>query len=93
MKAPLLHLPGWLLIALLLGTGCLVGAAPAKAQQDAVSGLPAVLFAQDPPADRPAATPRPRTTQEKIIGAAAPIAMVLVAGAGLYIYLLIRKGL
>lgn len=38
--------------------------------------------------------PRPvRTRQDKIISTIAPIAMVLVLVAGLYIYWLIRKGL
>lgn len=37
--------------------------------------------------------PRPRTRQDRIISTLAPIAMVLVLVAGLYIYWLIRKGL
>lgn len=36
---------------------------------------------------------RERTRQERFISAAAPIAMILVLAAGLYVYWLIRKGL
>jgi hypothetical protein len=48
-----------------------------------------------PPYEYPESQPirQPRTRQDRIVSTIAPIAMVIVLVAGLYVYWLIRKGI
>jgi hypothetical protein len=86
------------LSAVLIVLGILVPAAPALAtasDSPTPSATASPLHTTLPPFESPGETPlRPvRTRQDRIISTIAPIAMVVVLIAGLYIYWLIRKGL
>jgi hypothetical protein len=73
------------------GTSALATAAESPAPSPTASPLHTTL----PPYESPGEPlPRPvRTRQDRLISTIAPIAMVVVLFAGLYIYWLIRKGL
>lgn len=67
----------------------------AAAESPASSPTASPLHTVLPPYESPGEPlPRPvRTRQDRLIGTLAPIAMVVVLFAGLYIYWLIRRGL
>jgi hypothetical protein len=86
------------LSAVLVVLGVVAPATPAlatAAESPTPSPTASPLHTTLPPFESPGKTPlRPvRTRQDRIISTIAPIAMVLVLIAGLYIYWLIRKGL
>ena len=86
------------LSAALVVLGVMAPAAPATAtavESATPSPTATPLHTTLPPFESPGEAPlRPvRTRQDRIISTIAPIAMVVVLIAGLYIYWLIRKGL
>jgi len=88
------------LILTLLLVGALVPAGPGMATvppadpapESPVEGVPQTVL---PPYESPGEpVPRPpRSRQDRIVSAVAPLGMVAVLVAGLYVYWLIRKGL
>lgn len=89
--ARLLGLP--FLVLVLLAPAAASTAAPTPSPEPTVTPSAEATRTTLPPFSGDTA-PRPvRTRQDKIISTIAPIAMVVVLIAGLYIYWLIRKGL
>ncbi|HEU4867557.1 MAG TPA: hypothetical protein VFV09_07505 [Actinomycetota bacterium] len=88
------HLLGLVIFALALMVPAATSAAtPAPSPEPTVTPSAEATRTTLPPFGGDTA-PRPvRTRQDKIISTIAPIAMVVVLIAGLYIYWLIRKGL
>lgn len=84
------------LVAGVLSLGAVLPA-PASAATPAPGESPGTMGTPSPKLIPPFAgddPPRPvRTRQDRIVSTIAPIAMVAVLAAGLYIYWLIRKGL
>ena len=86
----------WLLAGL-ISMGAILPASPATATTPAPNDSAGATDTPSPKLIPPFADddpPRPmRTRQDRVVSAIAPIAMVAVLAAGLYIYWLIRKGL
>lgn len=91
MNLRLLMLLAVLLLGVATPQAAAAAASPEPSPSPSVAGSRTLLPPFEYPGGQP--IPRPRTRQDRIISTIAPIAMVVVLIAGLYVYWLIRKGI